>query len=1143
MPVASSRVPGLCALLMVLLCFLLPDGVALSADPQAAGARLPPVTVDTVRAKIKESADYTEIDEVARNKLIERYRKTLSFLETAEANQATTDSYRKSRKTAPDEARKLSDKLEAVLKTEAEIEIKVTDTSPLEAINQELISEKANLAAVSAKLTQIESELATEVERPSKARNRIGEIKRRLEELAASGQTPAPEGESVRDAEARNWLLEAEKYTLDTEILMLDQELLSQQARIELLQAQRDYSANSLARIQVRVTRLETLLSGRRVAEAEQARSEAREAKREVEGKHPLLQQLARQNIELGEKIAATASALDKVNAEDDQARSLAKRVSDDARRTRQKLDIAGLNQALGEVMLKQARLLPDEREFRKKARVLEDAISEVSLRQLLLEEEQRSIRNTDAYLDEYLARTDPEEAAGIRSDLEVLAGNRASLLDKAVATSRDYLAALGELDFALTNLQDTVESYSEFLSERLLWVRSVRQPGLETLQHIPVDIAHLLSPGNWLGVVDNLTSPSVAMPLLVLALIVAVVFVIRGRRLYHRLIQTGREVGKPLTDRFGFTLRAMSYSMLIAAVWPLLIAVTGWQLSATLETTEFSGAVSAGLLWLAPTLFFLRLFRVMCIKRGVAEVHFRWSSHSIEILQREFTRLIIVYLPAGFIAITLVNYDEHAVTGAVGRLALIVVQISLAVFFYHLFEPHKGVLKWYYTRHSNSLLNRMRYLIFATAIVVPVILVILSVAGYLYTAGTLTAVLARTLWLVIALITIHQLILRWLLMTQRSLAYHAALDQYRSEQAAREARAAAETGGEAEAEHFEEPQVDLVSLSMESRKLLNLAVMILGAIGIYIIWSRLLPALGILDEITLWHHMGISDGEEQLLPITLADIGMALLILTIVVVATKRFPAFLEMVLLQRLRMTSGGRYTATTLSRYIIIASGVFIVASMLGGSWSQIQWLVAALGVGIGFGLQEIVANFICGLIILFERPIRVGDRVVIGDVEGFVTRIQIRATTIQTFDRAELLVPNKEFITGRLINMSLSDTINRLVIPVGVAYGSDVSRAMDLIIEAASEHERVLEDPKPFVAFESFGDNSLLLTLRCFLDSLEFRLATISELHEMINDKLNAAGIVIAFPQRDLHIDTLSPLDIRIHNAPSNPAGSA
>jgi potassium efflux system protein len=117
---------------------------------------------------------------------------------------------------------------------------------------------------------------------------------------------------------------------------------------------------------------------------------------------------------------------------------------------------------------------------------------------------------------------------------------------------------------------------------------------------------------------------------------------------------------------------------------------------------------------------------------------------------------------------------------------------------------------------------------------------------------------------------------------------------------------------------------------------------------------------------------------------------------------------------------MTPGGRYTATTLSRYAIGGIGLVLAAGILGFSWAQIKWLVAALGVGIGFGLQEIVANFISGLIILFERPIRVGDVVTIGNTDGVVTRIRIRATTIRDFDRKELLVPNKEVISGRLLN---------------------------------------------------------------------------------------------------------------------------
>ncbi len=1122
-------------LFALLVCALLSLGdVRVAVSAETAGALKEPVTADALKAKIKEAGDSAELEDTVRNKLVERLRRALNFIETARANIATTEDYRKARDTAPAETQRLRNRLESVQKTAADVEVKVREDSPLEAINQELISEKANLAAVSAKLTQLETELTSQSDRPSKARNRISEIKLRLEQLAAADKETLPEPEMPRLAEARSLSLEAEKYALDTEIQMLDQELLSHQARNELLQAQRDYNASSLERIQQRVSLLESLLSSRRVAEAEQAKTEAQAAERELEGKHPLLQELASQNTELGQKISRFAQVLDEVSAEDDMARRQARKVADDYRKTRQRLEIAGLSEELGEVMLRHRRLLPSQREFMREAEQLQDDISEASLRQIQFEEELRNIRNTDAYIDDLTAGLDAAEVDAIRDDLAVLVQNRTSLLEKAIQTDRDYLTALGELDFARDQFSEAVRTYEAFLSERLLWVRSAGLLGVASLQGIPEDIVHLLAPSNWLGVLTDLMIPTWATPVLAVAVLIALLFVFRHQRVYRRLLVTGREVGRPVSDRFQYTLQALGYSVAIAAVWPLLLVAIALQLALPPDATLFSRAVSQGLLWLAPTFFFLQVFRVVCLKGGLAEVHFRWSRHSLSILQREFVRLMMFYLPAGFVVVTLVNFDAAALAGAVGRVAIIVAQLALAVFFYHVFEPKNGALKWYFTRHKHTLLYRMRHLWFVLSLSLPAIFVVLSVFGFLYTAGTLTASLARTLWLVISLVIVHQLVVRWLLLAQRRLAYKAALERQGAERAAKLSREAATAASEVDTEHMELPEIDLVSLSTESRKLLNLAMIIAGAVGLYLIWSSVLPALGILDEVTLWHHLGVADGEEKLLPVTLADLGMAILILGIVVLATRQFPAFLEMVLLQRLRITAGARYTAKTLSRYIIIATGVIVVASMLGGSWSKIQWLVAALGVGIGFGLQEIVANFICGLIILFERPIRVGDRVKVGEVEGFVTRIQIRATTIQTLDRSELLVPNKEFITSHLLNMSLTDNINRIMVSVGVAYGSDVRQAMDLMHQAARENARVLEEPQPLVSFEQFGDNSLVLNLRCFLDSLEFRLATISELHTAINDKLNAAGIVIAFPQRDVHLDTLAPLDIRIQD---------
>ena len=329
--------------------------------------------------------------------------------------------------------------------------------------------------------------------------------------------------------------------------------------------------------------------------------------------------------------------------------------------------------------------------------------------------------------------------------------------------------------------------------------------------------------------------------------------------------------------------------------------------------------------------------------------------------------------------------------------------------------------------------------------------------------------------------------------------------------------------------------------MSETSQRLLNTVFVFLGVVGLWMIWSDVFAALRFLDDVTLWHHTAVVRGEEQMVPVTLADIGLAAVYAIGTVVLMKQLPAVLEIILLHSTEMTAPSRYTATTMTNYLIVTAGAILVSTTIGVEWSKLQWLVAALGVGIGFGLQEIVANFISGLIILFERPIRVGDIVTVGDTDGVVTKIRIRATTIRNWDRKELLVPNKEFITGRLLNWSLSDPVTRIVVIVGVAYEADVDKAHELMIEAAKENEYVIEDPGPVVSFEGFGDNSLTLLLRAYIDTLDHRLVTVTMLHKAINKKFKQAGISIAFPQRDLHLNTLSPLQVEVVGAGQAPSG--
>ncbi|MEE4108938.1 MAG: mechanosensitive ion channel domain-containing protein, partial [Halieaceae bacterium] len=228
--------------------------------------------------------------------------------------------------------------------------------------------------------------------------------------------------------------------------------------------------------------------------------------------------------------------------------------------------------------------------------------------------------------------------------------------------------------------------------------------------------------------------------------------------------------------------------------------------------------------------------------------------------------------------------------------------------------------------------------------------------------------------------------------------------------------------------------------------------------------------------------------------------------------------------------RVSAGSRYAAGMLVQYLVIGIGFSSALMMLGFQWAKVQWLVAALGVGIGFGLQEIVANFISGLIVLFERPIRVGDIINAGGEDGKVVNINPRATVIETFEGKEVLIPNKALITNNVTNWSLTSTQLRIVVPVGIAYGSDVEDAIRRLIRIAHENPRVLEDPAPFVSFEDFGDNALLLWLRGY--AMENYLDVKTELRREIYRDFNEAGIGIAFPQRDVHLDASEPLPIRI-----------
>jgi potassium efflux system protein len=281
----------------------------------------------------------------------------------------------------------------------------------------------------------------------------------------------------------------------------------------------------------------------------------------------------------------------------------------------------------------------------------------------------------------------------------------------------------------------------------------------------------------------------------------------------------------------------------------------------------------------------------------------------------------------------------------------------------------------------------------------------------------------------------------------------------------------------------------------------------------------------GIIENVKSYIINGFDIGDFRIVP---GRILWALLIFGTIIILSSWIRSQLENNWLKMTTMGQGARDALVTIMGYILFLIAIMAGLSAAGFDFSNIAIIAGALSVGIGFGLQNIVNNFVSGLILLFERPIRKGDWIEVGGTEGYVKDIHIRSTILQTFDRSDVIVPNSELISNQVTNWVLSSKSGRAIIPVGVAYGTDTGKVRDVLMAIAENNDDVVKTgtmPKPVVLFREFGDSSLNFELRVFLHNVDIRLRIISDINFAIDKAFREEGIEIPFPQRDLHVKSL------------------
>jgi potassium-dependent mechanosensitive channel len=1135
-----GRVTCIAFLLTLFFLFPLPPAHAAatsSSAPAAAKAKKTPADVlnlDQLKAKRASVEAVEGLDDSVK-------KAALGFLDRAIQSETATDQIEQDTKALLDKAKSAPDRIKK-LQAEVRRPLSSPDPSQLSAatdlaiVEQKAHQEDLNLVLAKTTLGKWEAELEEERNSPQQIRLETTKTNQQLLEIGEQLKKAPPQGEHPLVTDSRRTFLLAEKRRCDALLKSHQNRLAHHEGLLFLLIAERDAASREVAQRESLVKSWQAQVTKLRQDQATQARSEAEAAKKGAPGLQEPIQKELDINVKLGQDLERLTRAQGASATRLESQKKRLQELEEEFALNRKRVETSVLTQTLSLTLREQRQALPSLSQYRRDSMKRQLDLSEVGEAEMDVEKQLRALTHVDAETDRIfrtLGPLSPRDAASAKGKIETLLLDRRGLLEKLDSSYRRYVKDLQTLEFTEQHMVLRAGEYADFLDAHLLWIRSSRLIRGTDIANLPKAVFWAVNPLNWFRVLQDvgeglLRNPtSWAVGLLLTALLFA------GRpRAKRELSKIALEACDVEKATAWLTLKAFGMTVYLALALTFLAGFIGYQLSSSHEADDFSNAVGGGLLYAAERLAVAAFLYHFCRRDGLAEAHFAWPEEARRSLRHNVQWVIQLLIPLSVI-IGMTEMEGNAIYyNSLGRFASIAALLALTVFFVRVFRPSSAISSFLRKRHSQDWVFRLRHLWYLALVGTPIVLAGLAAAGYNYTASVLAVRYNATLLLILCLSLGNGLVTKWISSAHRRLALPSDHDSAKQNEDQNDPRQVEipETDRKSESAPADEERIR--ELDQRSRTLVNIVTLVLGFFFLWAIWAPVLPALKLAGGTPLWTYIAEVDGVKQSVPITLAHLVTALVAVGLTVAAARNLPGVLELLLLNRLPLDAGARYAVHTLLRYTVTAIGILVTFGALGLRWSSIQWLVAALSVGLGFGLQEIVANFICGLIILFERPFRVGDVVTIGDQTGAVTRIQIRATTITDWDRRELIVPNKEFITGKLINWSLSDPITRVVVPVGIAYGSDTQATEKLLLKIARENLMVLTQPEPSALFMGFGDNSLNFELRVFVRGLENRVSVIHHLHLAIEREFRNAGINIAFPQRDIHLDTSGPLELRL-----------
>ena len=1083
------------------------------------------ISRDGLQDKMEKLASKSGIDPESKAREMSWYQKSDENIGDQQWYDFHSSEYQKTLKTTPDKLKKSN------LKHELKV-YKVNKQSTEKESELLIVTLKGELRIINDQLSKLEVEFSKYLNRPQQIRQEVQNAKAGLKQAKLESKIARTATENKYEYQAHQVYLHTLVGALLAELKKIELEATSIPLQIQLnrrFQEPLVIQQNDLMNV---IGEQENLLGALQLENAKKLQEELVLRERESISKHPVLQKIIQSNIQWTRDLQTAVRSINQYEHEIDKIEVYKKEVEDNYRNAEKKIKLAGLSPILGRVLREQRRNLTRNKQLYQFSLDINDETGLISLAQYQIELRQKQLNNRQAEIEQYLQLVlqgdevvlASDEIEQIRQDLLILLNNQKQVLDKLTNIYLKDLRVLGDYEYARQQLLTQINQYEAYLDERLLWVPSSSIIDLNYPLDVYQSVLWFSSPARWLQLGHDLLITIKSKLFISLFSLIFLVFLLYINPYIRKQISVIREkVGKPYTDKIFYTFQALLFNIILILPIPLILFYISWVLSLFPFEDEFSRSIGVGFHYTAVVILILQFFSHILEIQGIAELHFRWQKKTVCLVRRQLVWMQFLIIPSIFIInmTSAIHVAEHS--DSLGRLALIVFMSVLLVFAVKVFQPEKGILDNYFKANTDLWWAKLRYLWLFVFISISVIIVGFSIMGYYISALELQQKIIITLRMIFIAMIVHSIIIRWLGLTRRELALK------NSRQMGKIDELNAQLSDKSNTDTIvvtDEELLDISKINEQTEKIVIVLISTLLLVSFWLIWQNILPAFSFIDNIVLWQHIVIINGQETIQAITLTNLFFAGLYIFLISIATINFPGVMEVLVFRNLEIAAGSRYAINQLAKYSLITIGFISVANELGGSWGQVQWLVAALTVGLGFGLQEIFANMVSGIILLFERPIRVGDTVTVDNITGRVTRIQMRATTIIDWNNKELIVPNKTFITSQLVNWTLTDPVTRIVIPLGISYGSDIDLAYRTISETVSSTPLVLKDPQPSIYFIGFGDSSLDFTIRVYVNELSDRMPVTHDIHVRLIAALRKQNIEIPFPQQDIHVRSLS-----------------